>query len=857
MDTPRIALVVFLLLFLFISPDSQAPSLSQQHDISRSILEERQALDVLNASSYGGLDVQKGHWLNVTGLRQNDGYAWNLLPDVQNAAKDQLQYICNAFEFTSIFSNTTLLSGEPTGDAEKQNTVDKMLSTMNPFYNPAPLYQNVTGIIRGEWTRSKIGEGQASPSLNLSALTPRVGYVSTNYNRNITGRSGDLRFHIHEPENDGFKLGLEDHGLIRDLKATMTIKDESSSGDGWEMNLYGIHYPLEGGIILSTTSDKFAGIFALPHFTLSERSFALAQRLLNQTLMSTIDTQEAEFGTLSNPWTSSPHNPSDAMFPVPHCEFIVYLQQHPNEDTNINFRKLEEELRFPTGASVPFAPTVRMSALIFSPDCGFVLESKGPPDFAPQEGLHLNGRKLESYIRIARRCILAFACVIAAQVFLSIRQMKDASTPSTKSRVSFYTIAMMALGDGFACMGFMFVSMMIDAAFLPLIATAFLSFLGVSFFGMKFLMDIWTVQAPERQERERGRSRPWNETATANTAPIPPATATPAPAPANIVTAAGADTLPLPATAPRPVGTGAAPVIIPSDQDVGAEIADNQDDTANQPAAQNTTLNTARREMSALYTKFYFTLLALVFLSLHATTWPIPLRSFYTNTVCLIYLSFWLPQINRNITRNCRRALRWEYVIGQSILRLAPIVYLYTAPNNVLFFDNDKNIAYIFIAWVWLQVWALGSQEILGPRFFVPKGWAPPAYDYHPILREEGDEESGSSIPIGSEATFSVPAQPNSTSSQPKTDGSKVGSNTKAFDCAICTESIDLPIIRSASSREGESQGSAPSALSTTLFARRAYMVTPCKHVFHSRCLEGWMRYRLQCPICRDNLPPL
>ena len=572
--------------------------------------------------------------------------------------------------------------------------------------------------------------------------------------------------------------------------------------------------------------------------------------------MSTIDAQEAEFGSVSNPWTSSPHNPSDALFPVPHCEFIVYLQQHPNEDTNIDFNELEKELRFPTGASMPSAPTIRMSALIFSPDCGFVLESKGPPDFAPQEGLHLNGRKLESYMRVARRCILAFAAVISTQVFLSIRQMKDASTPSTKSRISFYTIATMALGDGFACMGFMFVSMMIDAAFLPLIATAFLSFLGVSFFGMKFLMDIWTIQAPERQERPRGRAPRWNETAAANGAPPPPASTTPAPT--SIVTAAGADTLPLPATARRPADTGATPIVIPSDQDVDAESAESPDNVATQPAAQNTTLNTARREMSALYSKFYFLLLGLVFLSLHATTWPIPLRSFYTNAICLTYLSFWLPQIKRNITRNCRRALRWEFVIGQSILRLTPIVYLYTVPRNVLFFGNDKNMAYIFIAWVWLQVWALASQDILGPRFFVPKGWAPPAYDYHPILRGEGDEESGSTMPSGfTEATSSSPAHPSIQSSQPRTGNSKVRPKTKVFDCAICTENISVPIIRKAGSSEGESQGSTPAALSTAVFARRAYMVTPCSHVFHSGCLEGWMRYRLQCPICRDDLPPL
>ena len=458
-------------------------------------------------------------------------------------------------------------------------------------------------------------------------------------------------------------------------------------------------------------------------------------------------------------------------------------------------------------------------------------------------------------MQIARRCILAFAAVISAEVFLSIRQMKDASTPSTKSRVSFYTIAMMALGDGFACMGFMFVSMMIDAAFLPLIATAFLSFLGVSFFGMKFLMDIWTIQAPERQERERNRPRPRNGTAAANTES--PAAATTTPAPTGALTAAGADTLPLPVTASRPADTGTTPIIIPSDQDVDTEITENPDN-ATTPPAQNTTLNTARREMSALYSKFYFLLLALVFLSLHATTWPVPLRSFYTNTLCLTYLSFWLPQIKRNITRNCRRALRWEFVIGQSILRLTPIMYLYTVPQNVLFFDNDVNMAYVFIAWVWLQVWALASQEILGPRFFVPNGWAPPAYDYHPILRGDGDEESGSTMPSGfNQATASSPTQSNLTSSQPRVGNSRANPNTKVFDCAICTETISVPIIPKAGSNEGETQGSTTATLSTTLFARRSYMITPCNHVFHSGCLEGWMRYRLQCPICRDDLPPL
>lgn len=580
-------------------------------------------------------------------------------------------------------------------------------------------------------------------------------------------------------------------------------------------------------------------MFALPQFAPSEVAFSLAQQLLNKTLANTITQQESSLDIAAlNPWSSSPHSPSDMTFPIPHCEYIVYLQQHPTDLTDTELRSIEEELRFPTGASLPTAPPLKMSALLFSPDCGFVLESKGPPDYGPQVEMHLTGPKIESYLGLAKRCILAFAIVICAEISLLMRQMKDTSTPSTRSRVSFYTVAMMAMGDGFACMGFIVVSMLVDSAFLPLTSTAFVAFLCVSFFGMKFLMDIWTVQAPERQERER-REAAANPTTATSTAP--------APSPPAIITAAGADTLPLPVTASRPADTGATPVILPPDQDIGAAETD---DAAATPAATQTTLGSARQEMGALYSRFYVSLLSILFLSLHAMSWPTTIRSLYTNLLAFSYLSFWIPQIYRNVIRNCRKALRWEFVVGQSILRLIPFIYFYTVTDNVLFFKTDMIAFYLLAGWVWIQVWALVSQEILGPRFFVPDGWAPPAYDYHPILHED-DEEAGATMPIGfTQATTESP----SSASKPGETSTSSSKGKKTFDCAICMQNIEVPVVPAGGG--GDSEGSA-SSLATTIFSRRAYMVTPCRHIFHSACLEGWMRYRLQCPICRENLPPL
>ena len=35
------------------------------------------------------------------------------------------------------------------------------------------------------------------------------------------------------------------------------------------------------------------------------------------------------------------------------------------------------------------------------------------------------------------------------------------------------------------------------------------------------------------------------------------------------------------------------------------------------------------------------------------------------------------------------------------------------------------------------------------------------------------------------------------------------------------------------------------------------YMITPCKHKFHESCLKNWVKIRLECPICRSQIPPL
>ncbi|MCJ1411263.1 hypothetical protein MMC19_005351 [Ptychographa xylographoides] len=844
MDAPRAVLLVFLLLFLLISPDTQRSTPHQQLQVKQILEAERQAIDSLNSSHYGDLNVTENRWLNLTGLRQADGYLWNILPKVQARARDQVKAVLKPWTDVEAGSSGWTSLGSRYKSAETIDSginINSNVSTQlrNPF---VPFFQNITGIVHGKWVRSTVVEGNQRSSINLTALNPRMQYLTPEYNRNISGLEGDLQIKFDQKKSQKIAMG---QSSVREIKAELTIQDETSSGNGWEMTLYGVHYPESGAVLLTTSSDKFAGIFALPHFARSGSTFLLAQKLLNQTLMTTVVGQEEmlRYRAPSFPWSSSPENPSEIMFPTPHCEFIVYLQQHVPDvggQRSADFyhrltglEALEDELRCPTGASLGMIPSMKMSATIFSPDCGFVLESKGTPDYAPQDGKHLHGPKLEPYLLLVKRAILLFSFILVAQIYLLIRQMKETSTPSTRSRISFYTVAIMAMGDGFASIGFWTVSMVIDATFLIMISTAFLAFLSVTFFGMKFLMDIWTIQAPERRERER-----LHATTSPTLRPVTHHRTTPT----VVITPAGAETLPLPATARRPAD--APPIILPPDQDLAAAEIEDPTTTPQQAVTQTTTLGSARREMGAIYSRFYFVLMGILFLSMHATGWPKTLRSIYANLLAAAYLSLWVPQIYRNILRNCRKALRWEFVLGQSLLRLTPFMYFYTFTDNILWIENDHYTAYLLAGWVWVQVWALVSQELLGPRFFIPGGWAPPAYDYHPVLRED-DEEAGATMPIGfTQATSDD--EPSSSTPDRKDKG------YRTFDCAICMQDIDVPVV---SKSGGESESS--TSLATNLFSRRAYMVTPCRHIFHSPCLEGWMRYRLQCPICRENLPPL
>ena len=840
-ENARAFMFIILIMWLIFSPDN-GPGLLTTPSITAARLErQRHAHGVLNSTKWGDFsplqpDNPEGaapRYLNLTGFRKQDNFAWEDLGRFRDRC---VEWSRNTFPAS-----------------REQNPWD--------MGNQQATWRNATGVVKGPWVRRNASVPRQWTSYNFTEMTPLISWSGTHseWSRNLTASDGAMLVRLEDKqrtleyeEKKDFPL-LTTGGIVREVSATVTLEDDAmygGSGSSYDMMLHGVHWPQQGAMLLTTTSEKFYGIFGLPHLSPDPNYFASSQKLLNETLDETLRRKERmTFSDPSNPWSSTADAPGESWNPSPHCEYIMYLQVQPlnpvhiwKKDMTGLVNEIEDELRNPLGAPIPQVPELRMSAVLYSPDCAFFLESKGPPIYPVANGRHLVGMKEEIFLYEAKTWLLVFAAVIFGQIYLLKGQMRESATPSTMGRISFWTASAMVLADGLIFASSSAWSLSASVTFLPSLMTTFSAFLSMTV-GGSFLAEIYKVQEPERRNRDR-------EHTPNNSTPRPPATPTPA-----------SGGLPRPVTA-GPPRADSPPIIIPSDQDIDAEIVENTTAGAAAVPTAGTPGNGLQQARATTFStiagRFILIGTCILFLSLASMSWWASLRAAYVNTLAFVYLSLWVPQIYRNTLRNSRRAFSWRFMIGQSILRILPFSYFYLRRDNLLFAETDWKALAVLAGWLWIQLWILAFQDILGPRFGLPKGWMPEAWDYHPVLREDNLEAGG--LPIGL-VSSSAPGSPSLERARSMSTGEgdryrdkdkeKRRMNTHVIDCAICREILEVPVVPAGAEADPTSGGVAG------VFERRKYMVTPCRHIFHSACLEGWLRFRLQCPICREELPPL
>lgn len=608
------------------------------------------------------------------------------------------------------------------------------------------------------------------PPYDMNDNTPERGdnyiddWSNTGELHNVTFETGEMSIKISHLDDVTNQIASRKRYMFnsQDDRFKMLVL-QVDFHDKYEKEKHSINslaiYDIKRGRILSLSdSAKFHSLFAFPHY------LTIANNNGNDEETKTIYDESkrliSEYWNVSNfvdtITMTDLHNAYDDANNK--CEYMMFLQLDPWNDYDRDEMKLiDKELNWPLGRPINISkipPVTIKSGLMYSPDCGITLKVN-----------ETKGTLYEIKIRTMRIHILFGILLFIAQIYLLLRQMQHTNTPSSVNKISVYSFSMINLVDGLLTCIYFISASVIPELYLPLIISAFASFILASIFETRYLISVYASQVNEQS--------------------------------------VGIRTL-LSGNLEDAERLGDRPVIIPDEASIS----------------------------SSLYGRVFFTLFVSAFIVLSSLTWPLHLRKIFEYTSLCILYSYWVPQIFRNAikgiqsrstrmrnntTANRRQnklPLLWSFVIGTSVIRILPIVYVFTYSSNVFRHHRDVRFAVLLSLWLAFQIAVLYSQDILGARWFLPQHTIPEGYSYFKSVTLQYLSEHGDSNSM----------------------------ETHSVDCAICMSAVLLNI---------------EDVDETQKVDIYSYMITPCNHIFHTDCLENWMNYKLQCPVCRAPLHPI
>ncbi|RUS27406.1 hypothetical protein BC938DRAFT_483300 [Jimgerdemannia flammicorona] len=660
--------------------------------------------------------------------------------------------------------------------------------------HPAHFYHNVTGVFKGDWR----AENTTFVHLNRTAADEARGSFAYDGLGQFTM---NLKSIATEDEDISF------------VEVHMRIRDEDRSDYGVLLFAEGLHFLTNGSLYLyAVPASHPISLNELLQTLPSNETFMRARRVVEDRLQERIERLQ-EMLRFGYDTTEDEENPLTVLTD---CEFEILVQLHP-VPKNVKMSQLLEyergwfiarpfhphfcirshdvlsnwnsELQNPQGITTIRAPPLIASLMIYSPNCGVLISALDAP-----------GLKVEKYYAKAINYAAMVSALALMQIFFLIHQMEYTPTPSVDilcnlhfihscfifidssfhenilsvSKISYWTIAIQAVMDGYLCLLHLTTGVVVDHVFIPFATAAFFTFILVSIFGMRYLLVIWRIQRPEYIRNltavATGTSEAQRVDGSANIprngqSQQPTGEATSGEGSQAMAGTPNAE-LPPPATAPRPA------------------------------VVRETGQMEERRDIGVLYSP---------------SRGPPPL----------------LP--DRYPIYFCA-----EPNIGQS--RAGAVLILGTAdraqrhtrvqtrPEPVLRGGNERDEVggALSTPWVWglaayiaLQALVLVAQEYFGPRFFVPEQYLPPTYNYHPILPSTDEEsmvddgnDNENQPSHGSSASSAYPRRPHY--AQPH-----------GRDCAICMLPVDT-------GAPGSSSAAVP------ILGRAGYMVTPCHHLFHT-----------------------
>ena len=193
----------------------------------------------------------------------------------------------------------------------------------------------------------------------------------------------------------------------------------------------------------------------------------------------------------------------------------------------------------------------------------------------------------------------------------------------------------------------------------------------------------------------------------------------------------------------------------------------------------------------------------------------------------ILFASTWICQIIYSAKQGTKPPMSYLYIISASSSKICICFYLKAFKNNIFGYRPNYTKVFIVSSVIIIEAIILCLQKYLGAKFIIPKKFRKQGYNYY---RNENE----------------------------------ITENDKEIECVICLDKIGNISIY----EDGKINNNKGNYLKREFIKyieklkekqinKGNYMLTPCHHLFHTKCLESWLNVKNQCPCCRQKIPPL
>ena len=253
-------------------------------------------------------------------------------------------------------------------------------------------------------------------------------------------------------------------------------------------------------------------------------------------------------------------------------------------------------------------------------------------------------------------------------------------------------------------------------------------------------------------------------------------------------------------------------------------------------------------------------------------TFMISLKMIDSPSLFMFWATALTPQIMKNVLSKTRFLSSQHYLTIFYLLTMIYALYMhffkfnfFSVGNNQHTFDREHCLKIgIF---TFFQILTIICQQTIHPAFFIPERWRViKSFNYFFEIEELRNGKWKHKSQEQCIICFnSLDKNCKSTSSHSQ---SEIAVSKKNLENPIEAEMIEndkkeenfiLPSVTDGEEsivnwREAINNDALKEYLDTQIEDKK-YMGTPCDHVFHSSCLLVWMGQKMECPVCRRQLP--